>query len=112
MKFDTFLKILLKICEKPSDVHYFDWDELYQGYVLGAYFVGYLMTSAPAGLIASFLGASNVIIVSSLISGILNALTPIAADLSVFAVIFIRGFMGLMGVKSKFRFLQFLCWIF
>ncbi|KAF7263852.1 hypothetical protein GWI33_001017, partial [Rhynchophorus ferrugineus] len=75
----------------------YDWDEDIQGFILGSYFWGYVISSAPGGLIAEWLGPFNTIFYTQIITAIFNSLCVWAADWHFSGLIFCRFILGLMA---------------
>ncbi|XP_054284537.1 putative inorganic phosphate cotransporter isoform X1 [Macrosteles quadrilineatus] len=57
----------------------FDWDEKTQGYILSAFFWGYVLTHIPGGLLAERFGGKQTLGLGILSTSILTILTPFAA---------------------------------
>ncbi|GFY57406.1 inorganic phosphate cotransporter [Trichonephila inaurata madagascariensis] len=73
----------------------FDWSPAIQGYVLGAGFLGYVITQMPGGLLAQTYGAKTTLICGLLLSSIAHVLSPFAAWTSSYLMMlvqFLRGF--------------------
>lgn len=73
----------------------FDWDTTTQGYVLGAFFYGYILSQFIGGTLAERFGAKWIFGCGLLVSGVLTLLTPIAARTHVGLLIFIRILIGI-----------------
>ncbi|XP_048520195.1 sialin [Dendroctonus ponderosae] len=52
----------------------YPWDQKTQGFILGAYFYGYLMGSLPGGAVAEWLGPYWTIMTATMFSAILNSI--------------------------------------
>ncbi|KAL7740445.1 hypothetical protein ACLKA6_013238 [Drosophila palustris] len=55
----------------------FEWSEQLQGIILGSFYVGYLITHLPGGVLADKYGAKWVLAVCMLVSGISTICTPL-----------------------------------
>ncbi|XP_071038087.1 putative inorganic phosphate cotransporter isoform X2 [Parasteatoda tepidariorum] len=75
----------------------FEWNSNMQGQVVGAYFYGYLLSQIPGGMIAEKYGAKWVYGLGVLFCAIATLLTPTAARLDVWALIFARAVVGFSG---------------
>ncbi|XP_035211568.1 putative inorganic phosphate cotransporter isoform X1 [Stegodyphus dumicola] len=73
----------------------FDWDSNTQGLILGSFFYGYVATQIPGGIIAEKYGAKWLFGVGVLITAVFTLLTPVAARLSVWALVVTRIIEGL-----------------
>ena len=56
-----------------------EWDKTTQGWVLSAFFYGYLITQVPSGIIAGRYGGKRVVLVSLSLYSVTNMLIPVAA---------------------------------
>ncbi|XP_021362093.1 uncharacterized transporter slc-17.2-like isoform X2 [Mizuhopecten yessoensis] len=72
----------------------FDWNEDIQGYVLGAFFWGYLVTQIPGGWIATRFGGKKVFGVSMMAASVATFITPVAAQTSPMFLIVLRIILG------------------
>ncbi|XP_071038090.1 sialin isoform X2 [Parasteatoda tepidariorum] len=75
----------------------FEWNSDLQGQVVGSYFYGYLLSQIPGGMISEKYGAKWVYGLGVFGSAIASLLTPIAARLNVWALIFARVAVGFSG---------------
>ena len=82
-----------------------------QGYILGSYFWGYIVTQVPGGRIAEMYSAKWVIWACVFLQAILSLLTPPAAYISYVAVIVVRIIEGLGAVSLNYFFMYFLNFI-
>ncbi|KAK9497046.1 hypothetical protein O3M35_002058 [Rhynocoris fuscipes] len=73
----------------------FDWDEKTQGYILSAFYWGYVVTHLPGGLIAERFGGKQVLGLGILGTALLTLLTPMAARAGSQWVIAVRVLEGL-----------------
>ncbi|MBA8980542.1 MFS transporter [Clostridium saccharobutylicum] len=71
----------------------YGWSSTQFGYASTAFFIGYMITMIPSGAIADKYGATKVLIVSLLLSGLFTLLTPIIG-ISIGSMIFIRALEG------------------
>uniref|UniRef100_A0A3P8VED7 Sialin-like n=1 Tax=Cynoglossus semilaevis TaxID=244447 RepID=A0A3P8VED7_CYNSE len=84
---DTFLQ--------PQGVPQYTWDTETQGWLLGAFFFGYLCTQIPGGYLAGHYGGSLFLGLGVLGTAALTLLTPLAAQLGstwLFALRAVEGF--------------------
>jgi MFS family permease len=72
----------------------FDWDEEIQGYILSAYYYGYVATQLLGGRLSEMFGSKVILGPRVLISGIMSLLYPVAARLHVGAFIAARVLTG------------------
>ncbi|XP_063425395.1 sialin-like isoform X2 [Mytilus trossulus] len=72
-----------------------NWDPEIQGYVLGGFYWGYLITQMPAGWIATRYGGKMVTGLSMFVSLIFTLLTPFAARTSFIFAVIVRIVIGL-----------------
>ena len=73
----------------------FDWGEREQGWLLGAFFYGYVATQIPGGRMAEKYGGKMLYGVGVLITAIFTLLTPLAANISIYALVLVRIMEGL-----------------
>ncbi|XP_012943338.1 sialin [Aplysia californica] len=78
-----------------SNMGEFNWDEETQGYVLGAFFYGYIVTQLPGGWLASKIGGKNLFGYGVLCTSLLTLVTPVAARYSVYLFIAVRVLEGI-----------------
>ncbi|GFY42576.1 putative inorganic phosphate cotransporter, partial [Trichonephila inaurata madagascariensis] len=79
----------------PENIGEFDWSPAIQGYVLGAGFLGYIITHIPGGLLAECYGAKFTFVCGLFLSSLGHFLSPPAARSSAYLLIamqLIRGF--------------------
>ena len=69
------------------------------GWVLAAFFYGYLVTQIPGGLLAQRVGGKWVFGLGVLITSVLTTLTPFAADTSIWLLVALRVLEGLSEVS-------------
>jgi MFS transporter, ACS family, solute carrier family 17 (sodium-dependent inorganic phosphate cotransporter), other len=77
------------------------WSQTQKGLVLSAFFVGYLLFMFPAGLLARHLGGKRVLGLAVFGWSLFTILTPIAATLSIVALLAVRIAMG-VGEAAMF----------
>ncbi|XP_017779299.1 PREDICTED: sialin-like [Nicrophorus vespilloides] len=73
------------------------WDQTSQGYILGGYFYGYVLTSFPGGIIAEYIGPYQTVGVTTLISAALTACTPFIASLHFSVILVNRMLLGALA---------------
>lgn len=73
----------------------FGWNQTVKGLVLSAFFVGYLLALLPAGLLAARFGGRRVLAVAAVWWSVCTLLTPLAASVSLPALIAVRIALGL-----------------
>lgn len=73
----------------------FQWTETTKGIVLSSFFVGYLISQIPSGIVASRLGGRNVLGFAVLWWSLFTLLTPLAAAISLPVLLAVRIGMGL-----------------
>ncbi|XP_075230609.1 putative inorganic phosphate cotransporter [Lycorma delicatula] len=72
----------------------FDWDEKTQGYILSAFYWGYVLTHIPGGLMAERLGGKHVLGIGILGTSVFTLLTPVAARAGPWWLVFVRFIEG------------------
>ncbi|EFO12903.1 hypothetical protein LOAG_15629, partial [Loa loa] len=82
--------------EKDTVMGELVWKKDEQGYVLSAFFWGYIFSQILGGYLAGRYGGRLVIGFTILGSAVLTLISPLAATTSVFAFIVVRAFMGFM----------------
>ena len=78
----------------------FVWPKEIQGHILGSFFIGYLLSQIPGGLMAERLGAKWVLMCFLGLSTLATLLTPTAARLGYQALIAVRIAAGIGSVRS------------
>ncbi|XP_043919793.1 sialin-like isoform X2 [Protopterus annectens] len=73
----------------------YNWDADSQGWILGAFFYGYIITQVPGGYVAGRIGGKWLFGLGVLGTAIFTLLTPLAADLGIGYVIAVRALEGL-----------------
>lgn len=56
----------------------YDWDEATQGFLLSAFYYGYVLTHLPGGLLAEKFGGKWTIGIGLLVTSVATTLTPLA----------------------------------
>ncbi|KAK7591310.1 hypothetical protein V9T40_002923 [Parthenolecanium corni] len=62
--------------ENVANVPIYSWNSEVRGYILSAFFVGYLITNFPAAVIGVHLSNKRLLFFTFFVNGILNVLTP------------------------------------
>ncbi|XP_018427505.1 PREDICTED: sialin [Nanorana parkeri] len=73
----------------------YDWDADTQGWILGSFFYGYIITQIPGGYIAGKIGGKMLLGFGILGTAVFTLLTPLAADLGAGYLIALRALEGL-----------------
>ncbi|XP_023373046.1 sialin [Otolemur garnettii] len=73
----------------------YQWDAETQGWILGSFFYGYIITQIPGGYIAGKIGGKLLLGLGILGTAVLTLFTPVAADLGAGALIALRALEGL-----------------
>ena len=71
-----------------------------QGWVLGAFFYGYLLVQIPGAWLAQRFGSKYVFGIGVVMTAVLTLLTPLAAQASVWVLVVLRVLEGLFEVTS------------
>jgi len=79
------------------------WSKTIQGYILGAFFWGYLVTQIPGGWVATKFGGKQVFGVSMLLGTLVTFITPVAAQTSYKFLIALRVILGICSVSLCFN---------
>jgi MFS family permease len=77
----------------------FDWSRTTQGLILSAYFYGYILTQILSGWLSMKYGPKIVLTIGVLGGSLFTLLTPLAAGLSPYLVIFVRFLIGFFHVN-------------
>lgn len=72
-----------------------DWSESRKGFVLSAFFIGYMLMQVVGGWLANVFGGRRVLIASLVLCSLCTAFTPMAAHLSFVLLIAVRIGLGL-----------------
>ncbi|XP_015911678.1 sialin-like isoform X2 [Parasteatoda tepidariorum] len=95
----------------PEEQGDYIWSPSIQGVILGAYFYGYVCTQAVGGRLSEMAGGKWPLGLSILLASLLTLVTPVAADIGVLAIIFLRLVMGLVhGICLPTAFAMFALW--
>nr|XP_033794054.1 sialin [Geotrypetes seraphini] len=83
--------------QKPHNItgKQYSWDADTQGWILGSFFYGYIITQIPGGFLASRIGGKLLLGFGVLGTAIFTLLTPLAADLGVGYLLAVRALEGL-----------------
>uniref|UniRef100_UPI00358F7DEC sialin-like isoform X2 n=1 Tax=Myxine glutinosa TaxID=7769 RepID=UPI00358F7DEC len=73
----------------------YNWDSKTQGWILGAFFYGYIVTQIPGGYLADRYGGKLLFGLGITCTWLFTLLTPIAAEMGVFYLILVRFLEGL-----------------
>lgn len=73
----------------------YSWDADTQGWILGSFFYGYIITQIPGGYIASKIGGKLLLGFGVFGTSVFTLLTPLAANLGVGYLIAVRALEGL-----------------
>ncbi|OCT78351.1 hypothetical protein XELAEV_18029460mg [Xenopus laevis] len=73
----------------------YDWDADTQGWILGSFFYGYILTQIPGGYVAGKIGGKLLLGFGILGTAVFTLLTPLAADLGAGWLIAVRALEGL-----------------
>ncbi|KAF5291457.1 hypothetical protein FQR65_LT01768 [Abscondita terminalis] len=87
-----------KISELSTPLDYgvrYEWNSYQQGWILGLYFWGAVITSIPGGFLAERFGPTKTVGISMMIGGIITILTPLVASWHWIAVAVLRLILGL-----------------
>lgn len=80
----------------PQGRELYNWDEATQGFLLSAFYYGYVITHLPGGLLAEKFGGKWTLGIGLLITSVATALTPLAVTLGgakgLFIIRVIEGF--------------------
>ncbi|XP_028249561.1 sialin-like [Parambassis ranga] len=80
--------------QQPEGIPQYPWDSKTQGWLLGAFFFGYLCTQIPGGYLAGHYGGSIFLGVGVLGTAALTLLTPLAAQLGSYWLFALRALEG------------------
>lgn len=84
-----------------SQASVYDWDSGTQGWILGAFFYGYILTQIPGGFLASRCGPKWLLGFGVLGTVIFTLLTPVAADLGASYLFAVRVLEGIGEVGEE-----------
>lgn len=84
-----------------SQIPHYSWDTETQGWLLGAFFFGYLCTQIPGGYLAGHYGGSLFLGLGVLGTAVLTLLTPLAAQLGSYWLFALRALEGFGEVRRR-----------
>ena len=58
----------------------YDWDEALQGFILSSFYIGYVLTHVPGGVITSKYGAKYTLLAGMSLSAMFTILTPVITE--------------------------------
>ena len=92
-----FIKVLkgCSFSSYSSQGKKYRWDAETQGWILGSFFYGYIITQIPAGYVASRSGGKLLLGFGILGTSVFTLFTPLAADFGVGALVALRALEGL-----------------
>uniref|UniRef100_A0A2S2QH96 Sialin n=1 Tax=Sipha flava TaxID=143950 RepID=A0A2S2QH96_9HEMI len=90
---NTNSSLNLTLSKSPGEIK-FNWSEYEQNIILGSFFWGYVLTELPGGRMAEMIGARPVFGYSMLLASMVTLLTPMAAKIGYYCIIFCRVFLG------------------
>ncbi|KAI3358811.1 hypothetical protein L3Q82_015213 [Scortum barcoo] len=79
---------------QPAGVPQYPWDSATQGWLLGAFFFGYLCTQIPGGYLSGHYGGSIFLGLGVLGTAVLTLLTPLAAQMGSYWLFALRALEG------------------
>lgn len=89
----------------------YDWDVNTQGWILGSFFYGYIVTQIPGGFLAGRLGPKWLMGFGILGTAVFTLLTPVAADLGASYLIAVRVLEGIgEGVTFPAMYTMWAAW--
>ena len=59
-----------------SNSYTFDWSEQLQGFILASFYIGYLISQVPGGLLASRFGGRYILLIAVFLNAFLTLITP------------------------------------
>ena len=80
----------------------FDWNFKEQGWVLGAFFWGYVSTQMIGGFTARIIGAGRLCGIGIFGCGLLTLLTPMLAHYGTIPLVITRGLIGVFQVQYEY----------
>ncbi|XP_036407704.1 sialin-like [Megalops cyprinoides] len=99
---------------KPKHNHtarVYDWDSETQGWILGSFFYGYILTQIPGGYLARKYGAKWLLGFGVFGTVVFTVLTPLAADMGAGYLIAVRALEGIgEGVTFPAMYAMWACW--
>lgn len=94
---ENYTESLSKHTALPDFGTRYDWSPQVQGFILGSYFWGYILTSIPGGYFAEKFSPTKTVAISGFISAVITVIIPLAASWHYWAVIVLRIILGLMA---------------
>ncbi len=95
------MEVLIIFSSMSPQASVYDWDSETQGWILGSFFYGYILTQIPGGYLARKYGAKWLFGIGIFCTVIFTLLTPVAADLGAGYLIAVRVLEGIGEVTSK-----------
>ena len=80
----------------------FDWNSKEQGWVLGAFFYGYVSTQMIGGFMARIIGAGRLCGIAIFVCGLLSLLTPLLAHYGTIPLVIARALIGVFQVQFDY----------
>ncbi|KAI6648921.1 solute carrier family 17 (anion/sugar transporter), member 5, isoform CRA_b [Oopsacas minuta] len=80
----------------------FNWSDEEQGWVLAAFFYGYLLTQIPGGWLSTYFGGKWVFGLGIFVTVILTLITPLVARINVWCLVAVRVMEGIGEVRTIF----------
>lgn len=78
-----------------SQAGVYNWDSETQGWILGSFFYGYILTQIPGGYLAGRFGPKWLLGFGILVTVVFTLLTPVAAELGASYLIAVRVMEGI-----------------
>lgn len=88
------------LCDLFPQVPHYNWDSETQGWLLGAFFFGYLCTQIPGGYLAGHYGGKFFLGLGVLGTAALTLLTPLAAKWGSYWLFALRALEGFGEVRQ------------
>ena len=85
----------------PEEMGEFDWTEAQQGFILGSFFWGYVITQIPGGMLSQKYGGKWVVGFGLLLTAIFSLFVPVAARMGKEYLIAVRIIQGLAEVLTN-----------
>ncbi|CAH1773654.1 unnamed protein product [Owenia fusiformis] len=96
MRVNISMSIICMVNSKEGQNGEFDWDKETQGWILGAYFYGYIITQIPGGWLSDKVGTKRIFGCSLFVCAIATVMTPMGARLGgPYMVMVLRFIVGL-----------------
>lgn len=77
----------------------FEWTEAEQGFILGSFFFGYVLTQMPGGILSAKFGGKWPLGLGLFITAVFALITPIAARTHTYFLVLVRVIQGLGEVR-------------